>query len=118
MIFCNSLPNNKFLDRIKAFLGNKFKIAKIMIHVFYRVKNIVGNGENAGYQHFLLFTLCFKLHWPKASELLSWQCVCCVSVRPYFRKLFLHKTSPRKLLTGFLRHFTGMFLRWSSFKFL
>ena len=32
-------------------------------------------------------------------------------------KLFLQKTS-QKLLTGFLRNFTGMFLRWSSFKFL
>ena len=34
------------------------------------------------------------------------------------RELFLQKTSPQKLLTGFLRNFTGMFLRWSSFKFL
>ena len=24
------------------------------------LKNIVGNGENAGYQHFLLFSQCFK----------------------------------------------------------
>ena len=34
------------------------------------------------------------------------------------RKLFLQKTSPQKLLTGFLQNFTGMFLRLSSFKFL
>ena len=40
------------------------------------------------------------------------------SVRVCVRKLFLQKTSPQKLLTGFLRNFTGMFLRWSSFKFL
>ena len=33
-------------------------------------------------------------------------------------KLFLQKTSPQKLLTGFLRHFTGSHLRWSPFKFL
>ena len=33
-------------------------------------------------------------------------------------KLFLQKTSPQKLLTGFLRNFTVMFLRWSSFKYL
>ena len=33
-------------------------------------------------------------------------------------KLFLQKTSPQKLLTGFLPNFTGMFRRWSSFKFL
>ena len=53
----------------------------------------------------------------------------CPSVRPFIRsfirssvhackKLFLQKTSPQKLLTGFLRNFTGMFLRWSSFIFL
>ena len=34
------------------------------------------------------------------------------------RKLFLQKTSPQKLLTGFLRNFSEMFLRWSSFKFI
>ena len=26
-----------------------------------RVENIVGKGENAGYQHFLLFSLCFQM---------------------------------------------------------
>ena len=41
-----------------------------------------------------------------------------VSVHPCVHKLFLQKTSPQKLLTEFLRNFTGMFLRWSSFKFL
>ena len=40
------------------------------------------------------------------------------SGRPLVCKLFLQKTSPQKLLTGFLRNFTGMFLRWSSFKFI
>ena len=30
-------------------------------------------------------------------------------------KLLLQKTSSQKLLTGFLRNLTGMFLRWSSF---
>ena len=42
----------------------------------------------------------------------------CPSGRACVRKLFLQKTSAQKLLTGFLRNFTGMFLRWSSFKFL
>ena len=28
--------------------------------VFDRVENIVGTGENAGYQHFLLFPQCFE----------------------------------------------------------
>ena len=34
--------------------------------VLYRVENIVGNGENAGNQHFLLFPQCF-LPFPKAN---------------------------------------------------
>ena len=32
----------------------------MLISVFDRVENIVGKGENAGYQHFLLFPQCFK----------------------------------------------------------
>ena len=31
-----------------------------MIFVFDRVENIVGKGENAGYQHFLLVPQCFQ----------------------------------------------------------
>ena len=31
----------------------------MMISVFHMTENIVGNGENAGYQHFLLFPQCF-----------------------------------------------------------
>ena len=30
------------------------------ISLYGRVENIVGIGENAGYQHFLLFTECFQ----------------------------------------------------------
>ena len=53
----NSLPNNKILDvtKLKAFADNKINVAQVMISVFDRVENIVGKGENAGYQHFLLF---------------------------------------------------------------
>ena len=32
----------------------------MIISVFDRVENIVEGGENAGYQHFLLFQQCFK----------------------------------------------------------
>ena len=36
------------------------------------VQNIVGKGENAGYQHFLLFPQCFqKATFPGS----SWACV-------------------------------------------
>ena len=31
------------------------------LNLFWKgVENIVGNGENAGYQHFLLFPQCFQ----------------------------------------------------------
>ena len=32
----------------------------MIISVFDRVENIVGKGENAGYQRFFLFQQCFK----------------------------------------------------------
>ena len=37
----------------------------MMISLYDRVENTVGKGENAGYQHFLLFPQCF----PKLSPL-------------------------------------------------
>ena len=36
------------------------KVVKIMKLLLNRVENIVGKGENAGYQHFLLFPQCFQ----------------------------------------------------------
>ena len=35
------------------------KEAQMMIFVFDNIENIVGKGENAGYQHFLLFQQYF-----------------------------------------------------------
>ena len=41
----------------------------MIISVFDRVENIVGKGENAGYQHFLLFPQCFgKVSFPDSSK--------------------------------------------------
>ena len=53
----NSVPNNKMLDitKLKAFADDKLNIAKMTISLYDRVENTVGKGENAGYQHFLLF---------------------------------------------------------------
>ena len=34
-----------------------------------RVENIVEKGENAGYQHFLLFLQCFQVFFPKAVKI-------------------------------------------------
>ena len=57
----NSLPDFKMLDwsKLNAFVDEKIKIAKMMIFVIDRVENIVGKGENAGYQYFLLCPQCF-----------------------------------------------------------
>ena len=35
------------------------KVTEKLKFVFGRVENIVGKGENAGYQHFLVFPQCF-----------------------------------------------------------
>ena len=58
----NSLLNDKILDesKLKAFATNKINMAELLKFVLKRVENIVGKGENAGYQHFLLFPQCFQ----------------------------------------------------------
>ena len=57
----NSLPNDEILDwyTLEAFADDRIELAKMIIFVFDGVENIVGKGENAGYQHFLLFQPCF-----------------------------------------------------------
>ena len=47
----------------------------MVISVFDSVENIVGKGENAGYQHFLLFQQCFeKASFPDASkDVIVWE---------------------------------------------
>ena len=58
----HSLPNDIFFDRtkFKAFADDQLNIAKIIISVFDKIEHIVGKGENAGYQHFLLFPQSFQ----------------------------------------------------------
>ena len=60
--FINPLPNDKFLDwsKLKAVADDKSNVAAKLKFVLGRVENIVGKGENAGYQHFLLFPQCFQ----------------------------------------------------------
>ena len=57
----NSLPNDKFSDwsRLKELADNKMNVTEKLKFLLGRVENIVGRGENAGYQHFLLFLQCF-----------------------------------------------------------
>ena len=46
----------------------------ILNFVLGRIENIVGKGENAGNQHFLLFPQCFqKASFPRVIE--GWDCV-------------------------------------------
>ena len=40
----------------------------MMISVFERVENIAGKGENAGFQHFLLFPQCFQKAFHKTGD--------------------------------------------------
>ena len=58
----NPLPNIKifYIVKLKAFADDKINVAQMMISVIDRVENIVGKGENAGCQHFLLFPQCFQ----------------------------------------------------------
>ena len=48
----------------------------MIISVFDSVANIVGKGENAGYQHFLLFPQCFeKASIPDTSKSVTVSCL-------------------------------------------
>ena len=59
----NSLPNDKIPDRskLKAFADDKLDVVKNADFSLDRLENTVGKGENAGYQHFLLFQQCFSV---------------------------------------------------------
>ena len=65
----DSLPDDKILDwsKLKACADYKINANKKSKFAFGRVENIVIKGENAGYQHFLLFPQSFR----KAS--FSWE---------------------------------------------
>ena len=58
----NSLPYDTILDwsKLKAFADDKINVTEKLKVLLERVENIVGKGENAGYQHFLLFPQCFQ----------------------------------------------------------
>ena len=58
----NSLPNNKILNlsKLKAFADNKINVTEKLKLLLEMVENIMKKGENAGYQHFLLFPQCFQ----------------------------------------------------------
>ena len=61
----NPLPNDKILDqsKLKAFANKKINVTQKLNFVSDKAEIIVGKGENDGYQHFLLFPLCFQKHY-------------------------------------------------------
>ena len=56
------LPNNKILDwsKLKAFAYGKVNVTEKQKFFSGWLENTVGKGENAGYQHFLIFPQCFQ----------------------------------------------------------
>ena len=58
----NPLPDNKILalSKWKAFADNNFSGTQMVQFFSDRVENVVGNGEKAGFQHFLLFQQGFQ----------------------------------------------------------
>ena len=62
ILILNSLRNDKIFDlsKFKAFGDDKIILTQKLKFVLGRVDNIVEKGENAGYQHFLLFQQCFQ----------------------------------------------------------
>ena len=56
--------NDKYLDlewtKFKAFADDKINVTKKQKLFFGWAENIVGKGENAAFQHFLLFPQCFQ----------------------------------------------------------
>ena len=53
----DTLRNNNILgqSKLKALADNKISVTQILKFVLRRVEYILGKGENAGNQHFLLF---------------------------------------------------------------
>ena len=45
---------------MKAYADNKINVTEKLKFILGKLENIVEKGENAGYQHFLLFPQCFK----------------------------------------------------------
>ena len=44
----------------KAFADDKINVIEKLKFLLESVENIMGKGENAGHQHFLLFAQCFQ----------------------------------------------------------
>ena len=73
------------LSKFNAFANDKFTVNQKLKFLFEHLKNIVGKGEDADDQHFLLFPQCF--HSEKASFPDSQKCLDCI-IKGFFH--FIH----------------------------
>ena len=48
------------LPKMTAYADRHFILAQVVRFFCEIIENIMGKGENAGYQHFLLFPKCFE----------------------------------------------------------
>ena len=67
----NSLPNDKIIacSKFKSLADDKIDMTQNLKFVLERVENILGKGENADYQHFLIVQECYEK--PSLSVLLK-----------------------------------------------
>ena len=62
------------MSKFKVFADDNLNVDQTLKFALRRVENIVGKGENAGNQHFLLFPQCFQKASPLGS-LKVWDCL-------------------------------------------
>ena len=65
--FKTFLTDNKILD-LSKFANDKIIVTQILKFMLGRIENVVGKGENAAYQHFLIFPSFQKLSFPEVSK--------------------------------------------------
>ena len=65
----NPLSDDKIvaLAKLKAFADDNFIVTQTVQFLFERLQNVVGKGENASYQHFILFPHCFQFYQTEKS---------------------------------------------------
>ena len=71
MDFVKPFTKRQMLDwsKLKVLADNKINVTKKFKFGLERIENVVGKGENAGFQQFLLFPQCFQK--PSHSRLLK-----------------------------------------------
>ena len=117
----NGLIDNKILalSKLKAFADDNFNVAEVVKFLLGRIENIVGRGENTGYQPFLLFSLYCFLRVMKPCDCLGndnytpqkyvWESACqsvCLSVHLSVYSFFCVSPRSQQLMDQFFSNFT------------